>query len=94
LDKRQGEDKKMMDWMEKKFDNQINQLGEKEAKFFRGFKKWMFQIYNGVLKPVLWAIFLFWMFNRIKGLVGIQEAFYIQGIVIILFLRIIASRLV
>jgi hypothetical protein len=83
----------MMDKLEKIFDNQISQLGEKEQIFFRKFKNNAFNIYNNILKPVLWAIFLFWLFARIKNTIGIQEAFYVQGVVIIIFLRLIASRL-
>ena len=83
-----------MDYLEKKFDEQIEHLNEHEKKFFKGFKKWMFQIYNGILKPILWAVFLFWLFAKIKNVVGLQEVMYIQLVIIILFLRIIASRLV
>ena len=83
----------MMDKLEKIFEKQISELSEKEQVFLRNFKNNAFAIYNKLLKPVLLAFFMFWLFLRIKSAVGITEAFYIQGIVIIIFLRLIASRL-
>ena len=84
----------MMETMDKHFEKLISVLSEKERIFLRNVKNGMLTIYNNLLKPILWAIFLFWLFTKIKDSVGLQEAFYVQGIVIILFLRLIASRLV
>jgi hypothetical protein len=75
------------------FDNQIKQLNPKEQVFFRKLKNNIFTIYNNILKPILWAIALFWLFGRIKNIVGYPEVFFVQGVVIIIFLRLIASRL-
>lgn len=83
----------MMDNLDKRFENQIKELKPNEQIFLRKLKNNMFSIYNNLLKPVLWAIFLFWLFTRIKNAVGLQEAMYVQGVVIIIFLRLIASRL-
>ena len=84
----------MMGYLEKKFDEQIAKLSPKEQGFFKGVKKWMFQIYNCILKPVLLAFALFWIFGRVKTAVGLEEAIFIQLTVVILLLRMIASRLV
>ena len=83
----------MMDKLERMFEKQISELSQKEQVFLRKLKNNFFTIYNNFLKPVLMGVFLFWLFLRIKTAVGITEAFYIQGIVIIIFLRLIASRL-
>lgn len=83
-----------MDALDKKFESAISSLSDKEKNFFRTVKNWVLQIYNGVLKPILWAIFMFWIFTKVKNAVGLQEAIYVQLTVIIIFLRLIASRLV
>lgn len=82
-----------MDKLEEIFNKQISYLKPKEQVFMRKLKNNAFNIYNNLLKPVLWAIFLFWLFTRIKNAVGLEEAIYIQGIVVIIYLRLIASRL-
>lgn len=83
-----------MDYLEKRFEKIISELPENERVFVRNIKIWMFKIYNSFIKFILWAVFLFWLFDRIKKAIGIQEAIYVQLTVIILYLRLIASRLV
>jgi hypothetical protein len=74
------------------FEDKIKDLSDKEQIFFRNLKNKSFTIYE-TIKPILIAIGLFWIFTRIKHAIGLQEAFYVQGIVIIILLRMIASRL-
>ena len=83
----------VMDSMEKMFDKQIDQLTDKEKVFWLKAKNFIFKGYNSLIKPILIAIFMFWLFDKIKNVVGIQEAMFIQLTVIIIFLRIISSRI-
>lgn len=82
-----------MDKLEEIFNKQISYLKPSEQVIMRKLKNNAFKIYNNWIKPVLWAIFLFWLFTRIKNAVGLEEAIYIQGVVVIIYLRLIASRL-
>ena len=83
----------MMDMLERMFEKQIAVLEPNEQVFLRKLKNNSFAIYNNILKPVLYAIFFFWIFARVESAYGIEKGFYIQGVVIIIFLRMIASRL-
>lgn len=79
--------------MEGKFDEKIKQLSESEQKTARGAKTFFFSAYNNYLKPILIAVFLFWTFDKVKNVVGIQEAVFIQITTIIVFLRMIVSKM-
>lgn len=79
--------------MENKFENEISKLNDKEKNFFLKLKDLVFNLYNNFLKNILIAIFLFWFFTKLKKVVGLQEIIFIQLVVIILLLRIIASKL-
>lgn len=83
----------IMDKMDNLFNNKINNLSEKEQIFFKKLKDNLFNIYNSFIKPILISIFLFWLFTKIKNIVGIQEAIFIQLTIIIIFLRLINSKL-
>lgn len=82
----------MIEGMEKKFDQKISTLSEKEQKVFRTIKKWTFGLYT-TLKPFAIAIAMFWIFNRVKLAVGLQEAMFIAVVTIIIFLRMILAKL-
>ena len=85
--------KNMIDFFEKKFDKAISDLSDKEQVFFRKLKYFVMNSYNSLIKPILIAMFLFWTFGKVKAIVGLEETIYIQLVVIIIFLRIIANRL-
>jgi hypothetical protein len=81
-----------MDKLENKFEDMIAPLSDKERLGIRGVKNFLFGLYNNLLKNILIAIFMFWMFEKIKNVVGLQEAMFIQMTTIIIFLRIINSK--
>jgi hypothetical protein len=83
----------IMDNLENKFENMISTLSDKEKIAIRGIKNFMLNIYNNIIKNILIAIFMFWMFSKIKTIVGLQEAMFIQMTTIIVFLRIINSKI-
>ena len=82
----------LMDRMDDRLEKTIKDLPDNEKNVIRNIKSKMMSGYE-FIKPVLLGLALFWIFYRIRDTVGIQEAFFIEGIVIIIFLRIIASRL-
>jgi len=82
----------MMDKMNNKLEYTIKDLPENEQNVIRKIKDFLINGYE-FIKPVVIGIFMFWLFYRIKDAVGIQETFFIQGVIIIIFLRVIASRL-
>ena len=83
----------IMGKMDEQFENVISSLTEKEQMWLRNFKLNMFNIYNQYIKPILIAIFMFWLFTRIKNTLGIEEATYIALVVILIFLRNISSKI-
>lgn len=83
----------LMDNLEKRFESQISTLPEKEQKFFRGIKDNVLGIYNKWLKPIIIGIFMFWLFTKVKNAVGIEETVIIQLTVIIIYLRLLNSKL-
>lgn len=82
-----------MDKMEEMFDKQVNKLDEKEQKFALKLRTFIFSTYNNWIKPILSAIFMFFLFTKIKNSVGVEEATFILLIVIIIYLRIISRKL-
>lgn len=82
----------LMDSMDKVFEDKISTLSDKEKGFLRSVKSNILWIYNSYVKPLLIAIFMFWLFAKIKNVVGLQEAIFIQLTVIIIFLRVISSK--
>jgi len=82
----------MIDNLEKQFDQKISTLTESEQKVFKTIKKWTFGLYT-TIKPFVIAIAMFWIFNKVKLAVGMQEAMYIVMIMILIFLRMILAKL-
>ena len=82
-----------MDILDKKFDEQIGQLSEKEQGFMKNVKTFMFSGYNNYIKPILIAIFMFWLFTKIKNTIGWQDTIFVQLTVIIILLRVISSKI-
>jgi len=82
-----------MNILEKKFEKVIKELEPKQQIFVRKIKNNGFKIYNNLLKPILWAYFMFYIFNKIKNLIGIQEATFTVLVVILIFLRMISSNI-
>lgn len=83
----------MLDKMEKQFEKTISSLSEKEQNTMRAIKNNIFVIYNGYLKPILIAFFMFWLFGKIKNIVGLQETVYVLLVVIVILLRALLSKL-
>jgi hypothetical protein len=83
----------LMDSMDKHFEKTISSLTNKEQETARWLKRNMLSVYNTLLKPLLLAVFMFYLFTKIKNVVGLQEAMFIQLTVIIIMLRVIASKL-
>lgn len=81
-----------MDSMDKRLEKIIKDLPYNEKEIIRNIKTKMFKAYEFV-KPIVMGLALFWIFYRIKARVGFEEAFFILGIMIVIFLRIIAGRL-
>jgi len=82
-----------MDKMEEIFDKQVNKLDEKEQKFALKVRSFIMTGYNNWVKPILSAVFMFWLFTKIKNAIGLEEATFILLIVIIIYLRIISRKL-
>lgn len=82
-----------METLDKHFEKTISTLSEKEQGFLRSAKKNILSIYNSWVKPILIAIFMFWLFTKIKNVVGLQEAMFVQLTVIIIMLRMISSKM-
>jgi len=83
----------VMDKLENKFEKSISTLSEKEQNFFRKVKVGWMSVYNNWIKPILIAIFLFWLFNKINTAVGFQATILIQLTIIIIYLRGLSSKL-
>ena len=81
-----------MDSLEQKFETKISGLSEKEQGVFRGIKNVIKNLYNNYIKPLLIAIFLFWIFGKVETLLGIQQAIFVQLTVVIILLRQILSK--
>jgi hypothetical protein len=82
-----------MDSLDKRFEEKISVLSEKEQGVLRLVKNNVLFIYNNYLKPILIAIFMFWVFGKVKNIVGVQEAMFIQLTVIIIFLRVLTAKI-
>lgn len=82
-----------MDKMEGFLDKQVEQLNEKEQIWVYRIKNFIFDGYNNWIKPILIAMFMFFLFTKIKNLVGLEEAMFIQLTVIIIYLRVISSKI-
>jgi len=85
--------KGLMGKMEDHLDGQVEQLDEKTQVWVYRIKNFIFDGYNNFIKPILIAVFLFFLFDNIKNLVGYEQAKYIQGIVVIIYLRLILKKL-
>jgi len=83
----------VMETLEDKFEDMIAPLSDNERIKIRGIKNFMFSLYNNYLKIIFVAIFLFWLFDRIKKLVGLEEAMFIQMTTIIIYLRYISGKI-
>ena len=83
----------LMEKMEEFFDKQVNQLNEKEQKFVLKLRSFIFGTYNNWIKPLLSAIFMFFLFTNLKKIIGQEEATYILLIAILIYLRIISRKL-
>ena len=82
----------LMNELERKFENVIKDLPDNEKATLRSLKLKFFGLYNSLLKPLMIAIFLFWTFDKIKNLLGLQDAIFIQLTVIIILLRMLLSK--
>lgn len=82
-----------MDRLDNKFEDMIAPLSDKERIGIRGIKNFIMSFYTNFLKNILIAIFMFWLFTKIKTAIGLQEAMFIQMTTIIVFLRIINSKI-
>lgn len=82
-----------MDKMEEIFDKQLNQLDEKEQKFALKVRSFIMTGYNNWVKPILSAIFMFWLFTNLRKVVGHEEAIFYLLIAILIYLRIISRKL-
>lgn len=83
-----------MNVMDKQWEKALTKLNEKEQKFFRNIKKYLLDIgYNKILKPILIGIATFWIFNKLKTRLGLEDTIFIILIVIILYLRSISTKL-
>lgn len=75
-----------------KFEQQIEGLTDKEKEFFRNSKNYYMKIYE-FLKPLMIAVAMFWLFNRIKNTIGFYDAIYVVAVAQLVFLRMILSKL-
>lgn len=82
----------MIEKMEDMFEKQVSQLTEKEQNVVRWIKDKIFIGYD-FIKPFLIAVAMFWIFDRIKKAVGFQDALYVCVVIIIIFLRLIYSKI-
>lgn len=76
-----------MDFMEDIFHTQIEKLPEKEQLIAYKIQNFIFTGYSNWVKPILIALFMFFLFNKLKDALGWQEVIFIQLTVIIIFLR-------
>lgn len=83
----------LMETLEDKFEDMIAPLSDNERIKIRGIKNFILSLYNNFLKTILVAIFLFWLFEKIKKVVGIEEAMFIQMTTIIIYLRYISGKI-
>lgn len=79
--------------MEDHLDSQLEQLDEKTQVWVYKIKNFIFDGYNNWVKPILIAVFMFFLFANVKTLLGYQETMFIQMTVIIIYLRIISSKM-
>lgn len=81
------------DWKEKYFQKQLSKLPPELRPMAVKLNNILTSFINNFVKPVSIAIGLFYIFNRIKLRVGYPDAFYILGVVIIIWLRSINDNL-
>ena len=83
----------VIDKMEEIFDKQLNKLNEKEQAVALKVRSFVMTGYNNWVKPILSAIFMFWLFTKLRNAVGLEDATYYLLIVIIIYLRILSRKL-
>jgi hypothetical protein len=82
----------VLDSLENIFEKKISSLGEKEQTFFRSIKNNIKGLYNNWIKPLLIAVFLFWIFGKVEKALGLQYAIFVQLTIIIILLRQLLSK--
>lgn len=78
--------------LDKKFDDMCSNLTKKEEQFFRNVKDKFSKVYS-FIKPFLLGIAIIYIFTRIKKRIGFEDAFYLTNVIIIIFLRLIYTKL-
>jgi hypothetical protein len=82
--------------LENKMDDIVTKMTEKMPEKDRldmfKMKNVLVKVFDNYLKPMVYAIAMFWLFNRVKGIVGLQDAIYICLVTIIVFLRMILVK--
>jgi hypothetical protein len=81
----------MLDKLERHYDNQVQQLSEKEKAFFFGLKDKCIKLYT-TTKPIMLAIATIYIFSRLKSIVGIQEAMFYAVVIQIVLLKVLLDK--
>lgn len=69
-----------------------DKMSEKDRLDMFKMKNVLVKIIDDFVKPLAYGLAMFWLFNRLKGILGIEEATYVCLVTIIVFLRMILVK--
>jgi len=81
-----------IDFLDKKFEEIISAMPEKQQVWARKFKLFYFSIIEKYVKPFLISISMFYVFYRIKARIGMEESIFVLLIIVVIMLRQLLSK--